>query len=463
MATAAVSITRPKQQRSLVIFLTWAEHPARSPDLTSQARNRSLAKPPITDPTAAETRARRHRPQHLEYRRRQRHGGLRSRPTPRFLAQQGSNAGSASGRSRIRVPAARAEGAAASPASAPAPATWNIVGRRGGGTPLAPEAPGFWLNKDAAADAASGRLAPSSGSALNDISAVQGPGGGPGTGTLRRRFRQLAQAPGSGEVPARSRQWSVARPWQRSRQRQWFRSRGRRQLQPARMEFGRRRQRMGRGRQAQPLGQCHRRHSRQPFGARRRRFDGRRNRPDDAARRRTEGHHADARADRAHQRRFRPETRFAAFPSRLSTLPRRARFTVSQALSALAAQAPSDSSDKPTLLKLAEHIAIRFAMESYERGDIEVNAVRQVLDEMSQELDSLRKIMGVYEEKMARHGIEVQSHTDMLAQQFWAQVPDEKRKAVLESAEAWCVPPAQIREYVEGSVAQGKKPKPKKF
>ena len=145
------------------------------------------------------------------------------------------------------------------------------------------------------------------------------------------------------------------------------------------------------------------------------------------------------------------------FQSRLSTLPRRARFTVSQALSALAAQAPSDSSDKPTLLKLAEHIAIRFAMESYERGDIEVNAVRQVLDEMSQELDSLRKIMGVYEEKMARHGIEVQSHTDMLAQQFWAQVPHEKRKAVLESAEAWCVPPAQIREYVEGLVTAGEK------
>jgi hypothetical protein len=32
-----------------------------------------------------------------------------------------------------------------------------------------------------------------------------------------------------------------------------------------------------------------------------------------------------------------------AFQSRLSTLPRRARFTVSQALSALAAQAPTES------------------------------------------------------------------------------------------------------------------------
>jgi hypothetical protein len=72
-----------------------------------------------------------------------------------------------------------------------------------------------------------------------------------------------------------------------------------------------------------------------------------------------------------------------AFQSRLSTLPRRARFTVSQALSALAAQAPDQASDRPTLLKLAEHIAVRFALESYERGDAQINTVRQMLEEMS--------------------------------------------------------------------------------
>ncbi|MGA8143786.1 MAG: hypothetical protein WB987_07855 [Candidatus Acidiferrales bacterium] len=144
-----------------------------------------------------------------------------------------------------------------------------------------------------------------------------------------------------------------------------------------------------------------------------------------------------------------------AFQSRLSTLPRRARFTISQALSALAAQAPSESSDRPTLLKLAEHIAIRFALESYERGDIEVNSVRQLLDEMNTELDGLRKIMGVYEEKMSRAGIEVQSHVELLAQQFWTEVPEEKRKAVLESADAWCVPAAKVREYVEILQARG--------
>jgi hypothetical protein len=144
----------------------------------------------------------------------------------------------------------------------------------------------------------------------------------------------------------------------------------------------------------------------------------------------------------------------ASFQSRLSTLPRRARFTVSQALSALAAQAPSENSDKPTLLKLAEHIAVRFALESYERGDLKVNAVRQMLDEMNTELDGLRKILGVYEEKMGRAGIHTQSHMEVLAHEFWAQVPEEKKKVVLESKDAWCVPATRLREHVDGLLAK---------
>jgi len=145
-----------------------------------------------------------------------------------------------------------------------------------------------------------------------------------------------------------------------------------------------------------------------------------------------------------------------AFQSRLSVLPRRARFTVSQALAALAAQSPSQDSDRPTLLKLAEHIAVRFALESFERGDVKVNAVRQVLDEMSLELDGLRKIVGVYEEKLVRAGLPVESHTDSLAREFWSRVPEEKRKGVLESENAWCVPPVKVREYVEKLIKDGK-------
>lgn len=146
----------------------------------------------------------------------------------------------------------------------------------------------------------------------------------------------------------------------------------------------------------------------------------------------------------------------SAFQSRLSSLPRRARFTVSQALGALAAQAPSQESDRPVLLKLAEHIAVRFALESFERGDVKVNAVRQVLDELGLELDGLRKIVGVYEEKLVRAGIPVQSHTDVLAREFWSQVPAEKRKKVLASGDAWCVPAAKVREYVETLLKEGK-------
>jgi hypothetical protein len=146
-----------------------------------------------------------------------------------------------------------------------------------------------------------------------------------------------------------------------------------------------------------------------------------------------------------------------AFQSRLSTLPRRARFTVSQALSALAAQAPNETSDKPTLLKLAEHIAVRFALESYERGDTEVNTVRQMLGQMGAELDGLRKILGVYEEQMTRAGIDVPAHVDVLAQQFWAQVPEEKQRAALESDDAWCLPPAKARECIEKLIARGEK------
>jgi len=339
----------------------------------------------------------------------------------------------------------------------PGPSSWNIVGGTGAGTPLPPDAPGFWLNKNAATDAAAGGPHQASGSALNDISPVQlpggdagtgagtgGSGGGPGTGSGRGSGNRSGRGPGngrgngpgsgkgsgpSGGGSSSPRGWNLADAV----------SEGVQTSKPSRWGNatagirGNRSARAGAGSMAVETGLMTL-HEDELKGIMQMLAQ---------IARTSEG--SDQKLDSQ------------PFQSRLSTLPRRARFTVSQALSALAAQAPTDSSDKPTLLKLAEHIAIRFAMESYERGDIEVNAVRQVLDEMSQELDSLRKIMGVYEEKMARHGIEVQSHTDMLAQQFWAQVPNEKRKAVLESGEAWCVPPVQIREYVEGLITAGEK------
>src|SRR5580658_8726207 len=139
-----------------------------------------------------------------------------------------------------------------------------------------------------------------------------------------------------------------------------------------------------------------------------------------------------------------------AIESQLAELPQNAEFTAGQVLATLAAHSPGQAPDPAELLKLAEHIAVRFALESYERGDTKVNAVQQTLSDMQRELDVLRKTLGVFEEKMTEAGIELQAENEVLAHRFWSQVSEEKKKNVLESGDAWCVPAAKVREYVEG-------------
>jgi hypothetical protein len=152
-----------------------------------------------------------------------------------------------------------------------------------------------------------------------------------------------------------------------------------------------------------------------------------------------------------------PDARMDAptFQSRLSALPVRAQFTLQQALAGLAAQAPTEAPDKPMLLKLAEHVAIRFALDSYERGELRVNAVKQLLDRMNTEIEALRKILGQQQEQMASAGISMQSYTELLDQEFWQQVPDENKKEVLCSDESWCVPPRNVRAFLEEMLRRG--------
>jgi hypothetical protein len=143
------------------------------------------------------------------------------------------------------------------------------------------------------------------------------------------------------------------------------------------------------------------------------------------------------------------------FQSRLSALPVRAQYTLQQALAGLAAQAPTEAPDKPMLLKLAEHVAIRFALDSYERGELRVNAVKQLLDRMNTEIEALRKILGQQQDQLASAGISMQSYTELLDQEFWQQVPDENKKEVLCSDESWCVPPRNVRAYLEEMLRRG--------
>jgi hypothetical protein len=143
------------------------------------------------------------------------------------------------------------------------------------------------------------------------------------------------------------------------------------------------------------------------------------------------------------------------FQSRLSAMPVRSQVTLQQALAGLAAQAPNEKPDRPMLLKLAEHVAIRFALDSYEKGELRVNAVKQLLDRMNTEIEGLRKILTSQEEQMANAGLQVQSYTELLDQEFWEQVPDENKKEVMISDEAWCVPPRKVRSFLEDMLRRG--------
>jgi hypothetical protein len=126
------------------------------------------------------------------------------------------------------------------------------------------------------------------------------------------------------------------------------------------------------------------------------------------------------------------------------------RLNLQQLLGSLAAKATTaEEDDTPLLMKAAEHMAIRFALERYQKGEVKVNAVHQMMEHMSRQMDSLRQILKLQEEKMNKAGILVESHADILDRMFWAEVPESGKKSVLMSHEAPCVPPRNLRQFVE--------------
>ena len=139
----------------------------------------------------------------------------------------------------------------------------------------------------------------------------------------------------------------------------------------------------------------------------------------------------------------------------LIKLPAESQEMLRQALAAVAAQAPATNAKDPMLLRLAEHLAIKFALERYERGEVKVNAVRQMFEKMSQEIEGLRKILGGHEQKLADAGVIVESTADLLDRQFWAAVPERGKRTVLSSSDAWCIPARNIKQYVEELIRNG--------
>jgi len=142
----------------------------------------------------------------------------------------------------------------------------------------------------------------------------------------------------------------------------------------------------------------------------------------------------------------------------LSRVDPNTRVNLQQLLGSLAAQATTEQADNtPLLMKAAEHMAIRFALERFQKGEIKVNAVHQMMEHMSRQMDTLRQILKLQEDKMSKAGILVESHADILDRMFWAEVPEAGKKSVLLSHEAPCVPPRNVRQFIEVLLDRGDK------
>ena len=131
------------------------------------------------------------------------------------------------------------------------------------------------------------------------------------------------------------------------------------------------------------------------------------------------------------------------------------RLNLQQLLESLAAKNPAEKTDTPLLMKAAEHMAIRFAMERFQKGDMKVNAVHQMLEHMSRQMETLRQILRVHEDKMSKAGLLVESHADILDRMFWSEVPEAGKKSVLLSNDAACVPSRNIRQFIEVLLERG--------
>jgi hypothetical protein len=151
-----------------------------------------------------------------------------------------------------------------------------------------------------------------------------------------------------------------------------------------------------------------------------------------------------------------PEITPARLQQELSQANENTRLNLQQLLENLASTVkPNEKNDGKLLMKAAEHMAIRFALERYQKGEVRTNAVHQMLEHMSRQMDTLRQILQTQEEKMSKAGILVESHADILDRMFWAEVPESGKRSVLLSSEAACVPARNVRQFVEQMLERG--------
>lgn len=104
--------------------------------------------------------------------------------------------------------------------------------------------------------------------------------------------------------------------------------------------------------------------------------------------------------------------------------------------------------EQPALVSLAEQLAVKMALDKYERGEIQLNAVQQLLQRLKQEIAKLHGVIQSQEDKLFQAGVAPDTD-DALDQQFWAGVPARNKLQVLLSPEGYCVPVKNVASFID--------------
>ncbi|HVN09514.1 MAG TPA: HEAT repeat domain-containing protein [Patescibacteria group bacterium] len=138
-----------------------------------------------------------------------------------------------------------------------------------------------------------------------------------------------------------------------------------------------------------------------------------------------------------------------------SRIPETSQVVLQRVLKEFAEAVPPKEPPPPVLLQMAEHLAVRLAMERYKSGSTEVDAVANVLNRMNTEIDQLRETLGTYEERLKQAGFELNRPPDVLEQEFWSRMPEPAKLGVLLSDEAWQIPSRHVRQYADHLAEHG--------
>jgi PilZ domain-containing protein len=131
-----------------------------------------------------------------------------------------------------------------------------------------------------------------------------------------------------------------------------------------------------------------------------------------------------------------------------AALPSAAQAILRETLTELAAKWPAKSLDGVAMLRLAEEMVIRYASVRLQHADIPANVLRQLLENLSHEVQPLRDGLHSSGAKSEKGEQRSESYAEVLHNLFWSSAPEAVKTSVLLSPEAWCVPPRNIQPYV---------------